>query len=83
VRRYPNNLLEAKNNAIGEARMCLARIYEKKDSGNEIILENVASLEISEEDILISTILGETKELKGRIKTIDFANSSVFFEVNN
>ena len=60
--------------------MCLARIYRKQNEKDEIVFENVASVEISEEDILLTTILRETKELKGRIKKIDFANSSVFLE---
>jgi predicted RNA-binding protein len=60
--------------------MCLARVYLKEDDRDEIILENVASVEIRENSLLITTILRETKIMEARIKSIDFANGNVVLE---
>jgi len=60
--------------------MCLAKIYLKSDSQDELLLENVAAIEISDQKLTLSTILMETKEIEAKIKKVDFANSKVILE---
>ena len=60
--------------------MCLAKIYLKSDSQDELLLENVAAIEISGQKLTLSTILMETKEIEAKIKKIDFTNSRVILE---
>ena len=60
--------------------MCLAKVYLKENDHNEIVLENVASVEARENSLLITTILRETKIMEARIKSIDFANGNVVLE---
>ena len=61
--------------------MCLANAYLKRNNKNELLLENVASIEISGKKLVLTTILSETKELEANIKKVDFANSNVLLEM--
>ncbi len=61
--------------------MCLAKAYLKKSNKNELLLENVASIEISDRKLTLNTIFGETRELEASIKKIDFANSNILLEM--
>ncbi len=60
--------------------MCLANAYLKKNSKNELLLENVASIEISDKKLTLTTIFRETKEIEANIKKIDFTNSNILLE---
>jgi len=60
--------------------MCLAKAYLKENNKNTLLLENVASIEISDQKLTLTTIFWETKEMAASIKKIDFANSSIFLE---
>ena len=61
--------------------MCLAKAYLKENNKNTLLLENVASIEISDQKLTLTPIFWETKEMEASIKKIDFANSSVLLEV--
>lgn len=56
--------------------MCLAKAFLKKDSKNELLLENVASLEAVGNKIILTTLFRETKEIEANIKMIDFASNA-------
>ena len=60
--------------------MCLARAFLKKDGKDELLLESVASVELSDENLVLTTIFRETKEIEANIKMIDFANSRIILE---
>ena len=60
--------------------MCLAKVYLKEDDKKTLLLENVASVEISAEKITLTTIFWEKKEMQADIKKIDFANSNILLE---
>ena len=60
--------------------MCLAKVYLKEDDKKTLLLENVASLEISAEKITLTTIFWEKTEMQADIKKIDFANSNILLE---
>lgn len=63
--------------------MCLAKAYLKENNKDRLLLENVASIEISDEKLTLTTIFWETKEIAANIKKIDFANSNVHLEEVN
>lgn len=60
--------------------MCLAKVYLREDGKDTLFLENVASVEIAEQKLSLTTIFREKKEMAANITKIDFANSSVYLE---
>ena len=64
--------------------MCLSKAYINKDGKRELLMEEVATLEIGDEKILLKTLFGEKKEIAARIRQIDFvANSIVLGDLKN
>jgi len=57
--------------------MCLAKAFLKDNDERELVLEDVALIEIDDETLRLSTIFGEQKELQGVIKEVNFEDSSV------
>ena len=57
--------------------MCLGKAYLKEGDKDELLLENVASLEMKGESLILTTILRETREVEARLSHIDFANGSI------
>ena len=52
--------------------MCLAKAYLKDGGEGELVIEDVALLEVEGRMVRLSTIFGEQKELEARLKrTID------------
>jgi predicted RNA-binding protein len=60
--------------------MCLAKAYLVGNGQRELLLEEVALIEISDKKLRLSTIFGEKKELEAVIKAVDFQNSNVVLE---
>ena len=60
--------------------MCLARAFLADKSDRELVLEDVALIEIDEGTLRLSTIFGEQKEIGGILKEVDFQNSRVVIE---
>ncbi len=60
--------------------MCLAKAYLKEGDKDELLLENVTSLEVKEGSLILTTILKETREVEARLSHIDFANGSIVLE---
>jgi len=60
--------------------MCLAKAYLMGDGQRELLLEEVALIEIRDKKLRLSTIFGEKKELEAVIKAVDFQNSSIILE---
>ncbi len=53
--------------------MCQMKIMQDKDGQQELVMEDIAQLEVVEEGIRISTLFEEPKLIPGvTIKTIDF-----------
>ena len=52
--------------------MCESSVYIKQNDKEELVMENVASITPVEEDrFLLKGLLGEQKEVKGRIADIN------------
>jgi predicted RNA-binding protein len=60
--------------------MCLAKAYLQEKGKRELLLQEVALIEVENKRLLLSTIFGEQREIEADIKQIDFQNSNVILE---
>jgi predicted RNA-binding protein len=60
--------------------MCLARAYLTADGEDEVVLEDVALVEIDGTRVHLSTLFGEEREIDGAIKAVDFQNGRLVVE---
>lgn len=60
--------------------MCLSKAYVEINGERELLMEELASVEIKEGKLLLTTIFGEQKEIEASIKQIDFLNHSIILE---
>ena len=60
--------------------MCLGKAYLEADDKRELVLDSIASIEIADTKLKLSTIFGDQQELEARIKEIDFENSRIILE---
>lgn len=58
--------------------MCLAKIRLNDDKRN--VLQDIATLTINDGKITLRTLFGEEKIIDGRVKEINFQNSTVLLE---
>ena len=57
--------------------MCLAKAYVARDERDEMVAENVASVKVEGNRLVVTTILRETKTLEATIESVDFANGNL------
>ncbi|MFC1999544.1 CooT family nickel-binding protein [Chloroflexota bacterium] len=57
--------------------MCLAKAYLKDGGEGELVIEDVALLEVEGRMVRLSTIFGEQKELEAVVKQVDLNNSRI------
>ena len=60
--------------------MCLAKAYIGETEDDKLILEDVATVKIDGPKLLLSTLLGERREIEGHIKEIDFQKARLVLE---
>jgi predicted RNA-binding protein len=60
--------------------MCLAKAYLERDGGKELLLEDVALVEIEGRTLRLSTLFGEEQEIEGVIRAVDFQGGSLVVE---
>jgi len=60
--------------------MCLATVY--KESDNSVIFKNVSRIDIDDDKVILSDIMGEQREVAGRVLMVDSANGVVKLECN-
>lgn len=60
--------------------MCLSKAYMEKEKGEELLFDDIASIEVRGESLKFSTILGEEYEIEGEIKSIDFVENRILLE---
>ena len=59
--------------------MCQTSVFMEKGSEEELLLENVTTLEVMESGLKITTLFEGTRELSGAaIRRIDFAGGKVY-----
>ena len=60
--------------------MCLSKVYVDRDGKKELLIEEIASVNIEDDKLLFKTLFGEEKEVKANIRQIDFMTHSIFLE---
>ena len=60
--------------------MCLSKAYVDRDGVRELLMEEVASVDIEDGKLLFKTLFGERKEIGANIRVIDFMTHSIFLE---
>ena len=60
--------------------MCLAKAYIGGDNEKELLIEEIASLQIKGDTLLVKTLFGEEREIEASIREIDFMASSIVLE---
>ncbi len=63
----------------GGEEVCLAKAYIKK-LGDEPILQDIAYMQLNDNQVKLETFLGENKLISGRLLEVDFATSSILLE---
>lgn len=61
--------------------MCLAKAYVDRNGDRGLLLEEVTSLEVKDDRLLLKTLFGEEKEIKASIKEIDFLTHNIVLEI--
>ncbi len=61
--------------------MCLANVYRRSGNAQEELLQEVALIRVDGERLLLRTLFGDERVITGRIKELDFVNSTVLIEV--
>ncbi len=60
--------------------MCLSKLYVVKNGERELLMEEVASIEVEGNRILFNTLFGEQKTLVANLKQVDFMTHSIVLE---
>ena len=60
--------------------MCLSKAYIDRSGKRELLMEEIASLEVDEGKLLLKTLFGEQKEIEANIREINFTNNSIVLE---
>ena len=60
--------------------MCLAKAYVERRGKRGLLMEEVASLEVEDEKLLLKTLFGEQTEIGANIKEIDFLTHTLILE---
>ena len=60
--------------------MCLSKAYVARDGERGLLLEDVTSVEIKDNKLLLKTLFGEEKEIEASIKQVDFLARTIVLE---
>ena len=60
--------------------MCLSKAYVERQGKRELLMEEVASVGIKGDRLLLRTLFGEQKEIMANIREIDFLSRSIILE---
>ncbi|MEA2059197.1 MAG: CooT family nickel-binding protein [Thermodesulfobacteriota bacterium] len=61
--------------------MCESSVYIKKNNTQELVMENVAAITpVKENSFLLKGLLGDSKEITGRIVDINLMSHKILFE---
>ena len=57
--------------------MCLSKAYVEISGKRKLLMEEIASLEMKDDKLLLKTLFGEQKEIGANIRHIDFLTHSI------
>ena len=61
----------------GRYEMCESTVFIEKDGKRELLMEDVVQVAVDGETIKVTGILGETKDVKGRIAEINLMKNTI------
>ena len=57
--------------------MCLSKAYIDRNGKTELLMQEIASVEVGEGKLLLRTLFGESEEIRASIRQIDFLSHSI------
>ena len=60
--------------------MCLARVYDSADPQANVLMENVASIELVGQQVTMTSLFGDTIHRQASIVRVDLAKSRITLE---
>ena len=57
--------------------MCLSKAYIDRNGKRELLMEEIASVEIEDEKLLLKTLFGEKRKIEASIREIDFLTNRI------
>jgi predicted RNA-binding protein len=60
--------------------MCLSKVYIAINGERELIMSEIASLKVEANKLLLTTLLGEHKEISAKISEIDFLTHRIILK---
>ncbi|MBE0516175.1 MAG: CooT family nickel-binding protein [Methanophagales archaeon] len=60
--------------------MCESSVFIEQERRRELLMEEVVHVEVDGEDITLTGILGERREIKGRIKEVNLMKHTIVIE---
>ena len=60
--------------------MCLSKAYVARSGERGLLMEDITSVEIKDNKLLLKTLFGEEKEIEASIKQIDFLAHTIVLE---
>ncbi len=60
--------------------MCESKVVFKGDGGETVVMEDVIRIEVEGERLKMFGLLGEYKEIKGKVVLMDFKNHKIVVE---
>ena len=60
--------------------MCLSKVYVDRNGKRELLMEEITSLQVKREKLLLTTLFGEQREVGADIREINFMTHSIFLE---
>lgn len=60
--------------------MCLSKVYVESQGKRELLMEEITSVGIKGDRLLLRTLFGEQKEITANIREIDFLGRSIILE---
>ena len=60
--------------------MCLSKAYVERNGKRQLLMEEIASVDINGDRLLFRTLFGERKEIGANIREIDFMTHSILLD---
>ena len=60
--------------------MCMAKAYLDSGGERELLLEDVALVELTDSQVRVSNLFGQSTEIEAVVREIDFQNGSIVLE---
>lgn len=60
--------------------MCLSKAYLRRNGERELLMEQVTSVDIADDKLVLKTLFGEQKEIVGKLRQVDFIASAIILE---